>query len=591
MVEVRDLSHNGCFSAKDGKERCAIMRSVIKVTVVLLLLAAVAAGALWAIMPRQRSAICLWIAERSAEGGHDQTAAKLFEDALKIDPGNSQTRKSAVEFYKSRGNYTKVEYHLLGGIEAEPGNSLNYEELCRVYVEQGKLYDACALLDNIENAVAFKKLSSLRPKAPDILPESGNYRGSLSISITAPEGTSVYLSENGSFPTGSDLYTGELTPVPGDTHILAVCVDRNGLVSPLSSASYSFEPEVASVVFVDQGVEKIVRSLLSRPSGDISSGDLRTIHNFSNSIDGETVYIESVADLKWCSGLDTLVLTGVRNALDCLEYLPSLRVLSLTDCGITSLAKVSGLKELEFLDISQNAVSSVDALAELPKLERLIIRKNAVVNIAALGRLESLKQLDAGENAISDISPLRTCSNLESLAVDLNKITDISALSSLKKLTTLEISQNSISDIDPLRSCSALQSLSMSGNKIEILEPLKSCVDLTSLDAAKNIISDVTPLGSLFNLSVLNLSGNVIESVSALEGCVSLKFCNLSKNFISDISALSALQNLMELNVENNSITDLSKLVSCSALKTIYAFGNKVKDIDALEEAAITVYK
>jgi len=567
------------------------MKTAIKVTVVLLLLAAVTAGVFWALMPRQRSSVRLWIAEKMAESGHDKSAAKYIEDSLKIDPGNDKARRYAVTFYKSRGNYAKVEYHLLGGIEQEPGNSINYEELSRVYVEQGKLYDACNLLDNIENAVVFKKLSSMRPKAPVILPESGNYRGTLAISVTAPEDTTVYLSENGSFPTGNDLYKGELVPVPGDMRIMAVSVDRSGLVSPLSTAAYFFEPEVASVEFTDPGIEKIIRGLLSRPTGDISSGDLRTIHSFSNTFEGETVYIESVADLKWCSELETLELTGVRNALECLEFLPSLKALTLRNCAITGLKEISVLKELEYLDLSGNTVSFLDALSELPKLERLIIRKNALVSVEALGKLESLRQLDAGENAISDITPLKSCSNLESLIVDQNKISDISAVASLKNLAELDISQNMVSDISALRGCVSLQTLSMSGNKIEILEPLGSCVGLITLNAAKNNISNITPLGTLPNLSVLNLSENMIQNADALGGCVSLTICNLSKNFLTDISAFSSLQYLMELNIEHNSVTDLNKLASCPALKTVYAFGNKVKSIDALEEAAITVYK
>lgn len=567
------------------------MRTFLKIAVALLLIAAVAAGALWALQPRQRSAICLWLAEKALESGNDTAATKLFEDSLKIYPGNSAARKAAISFYRARGNYTKVEYHLLGGIENESGNSYYYEELSRVYVEQGKLYDASNLLDNIENAVVYKKLSSMRPQAPVILPESGNYRGELSVTVTAPEGALVYLTDSGSFPSGDDLFDGEIEILPGETLILAVCVSPDGLVSTVASASYRFEPELASITFSDPGVERIVRDILARPAGDISTGDMRTISSFSNAIGDELVEISTVEDLRWCSGLEVLDLTGVKSATECLEYLPSLRILSLHDCSVTDLTVFSGLKEIEYLDLSRNTIALVDALAELPKLERLIIRQNAVVNIEPLGKLVSLRQLDAGENAISDISPLDACTELETLVLDVNRISDVSALSSMKKLSALDISRNEVSDISALRDCTALRSLNMSGNKIEILEPLGGLIDLTSLDAAKNNISDISALGGLINLSVLNLSGNVIENVEPLAGCVSLNTCDLSRNFITDVSGLSALQNLMELNVENNMITDLSNLVSCEALNTVYAFGNKIKDTSALDEAGITVYK
>jgi len=567
------------------------MKSVLKGLVIFVILAGLCLGGYWAIQPQQRSAISLWIAQVAESGGNTTFAAKMYETALRIHPKNRLARQSAIEFYRSSGNITKLEYHLQKGIEAEPGNSYYYEELCRTYVGQGKYYDAVLLLDNIEDAVVSRKISSLRPKAPVFSPDSGTYRDTFSITVTSPENTTAYFSINSDFPTEHDMLTGEIEPIPGEMKLMAVCVDKNGLISPVSYANIVYIPEVSSVTFEDEGVERIVRKILMRPSGDISSGDLRSIVSFSNSLEGEIVPIKSVNDLKWCTDLEELELTGVENALDCIGSLPKLRTLTLVGCSISNPSPISGLQELETLDLSQNVITSIASLRDLPRLERFHIRSNALVDISSISVFPELRYFDASDNAISDISPLRDCKKLEMLMLDGNKIEDISSLGSLAGLKTLDLSGNNIYDIDPLKNCVSLTTLSLSNNKIELLQALSSCTNLVSLSASKNNISVIDPLGTLQNLNIIDLSENTIISADALAACISLVQVNLSKNFLADISSLAALPDLQELNIEKNNIKDLSAFASSPSLMTIYAFGNPLKDVKALEDAAITVYK
>lgn len=567
------------------------MKAVLKVIVIFIIIAGIGAGIYWAIQPEQRSTVCLWIAQWAEKGGNSSLAAKMYEDSLKVHPKNTPARLGAVGFYKAAGNITKLEYHLLHGIENEPGNSFYYEELCRTYVEQGKFYDAVQLLDNIGNAVASRKLASVRPKAPVISPESGTYRGDFVITVESPDNTETYCTINGDFPTEYDILDGEIVPEPGNMKIMAICIDRNGLVSPAAISNFVYQPEVASVTFEDEGVERIVRHILMRPSGDISSGDLRSIVSFSNTLDGEIIPISSVNDLKWCSGLEVLELTGVKNAADCVGSLPRLQMLTLVGCSINNASPISGLQDLVALDLSQNVITSIASLKDLPNLERFHIRSNALVDLSSIDGFPVLRYFDAADNAISDISPLRNCRSLEMLILDGNKIEDISAIGSLIALETLDLSSNAINDIEPIKNCVSLTTLSLSNNKIEILTPLSACTNLVSLSAAKNNINVIDPLGALQSLVIVDLSENTITGADALAACTSLAEINLSKNFLTDISSLASLQQLRELNIENNNIKDLSGFASSPALETIYAFGNPVKDTKALEDAAITVYK
>lgn len=567
------------------------MKRILKVLLVTIIIAAICVGLFWASRPYQRSSIYHYLAKNAEKSGNDAFAIKMFEQALKTHPSNSKARKDAIEYYKNSNNMSKVEFHLLRGIDAEPGNSFYYEELCRVYVEQGKLYDAVTLLDNIEDAIVSRKLSSLRPAAPIISPQSGAYRGELDITITSSDNSKIYCSVNSDFPTEEDFSDGKLSPIPGEMNLISVCVNQKGLVSPVSTAAYQYQPEIASITFEDPGVEKIIRSILLRPEGDISTGDLRSIDTFSNTLNNEIVEIESVVDLHWCSELRFLDFTGVQDPLSCIESMPYLQTIALTNCNISDPSSISGIKDLTTLDLSKNIITSLSELKELPNLERLHIRNNAIVDISGIEEFPSLRYLDVGDNAISDISALSDCQNLELLLLDGNRIEDLEALATLTNLNTLDISNNAIIDIEPLSSLTSLTTLAISDNRIEVLEPLSTCVELISLTATKNKITTVDPLASLINLTFLNLSGNTIQNADVLSSCVSLVDLNLSKNFITDISSLATLPNLQQLSIENNNIKDLSAFADTPFLKTIYAFGNPVGNTSALEDKAITVYK
>ena len=567
------------------------MKTVVKIIVTLLAAAGIVAAVFWGLMPPQRSSVCLWLAESSAGRGATSSAARYYEQALKINPRNADARRSAIDFYTAAGNYTKVEYHLLAGIETEPSRTEYYVELSRVYTEQGKFNDAVDLLEHIKNPVAEKRISSMRPHAPVISPESGNYRGELSVAVTAQEGMRIYCSKDGNYPVMGSLYTGAFSPEPGEIKIMAVCVDASGLVSPLSTADYRFEEETAAVRFADPGIEKIVRGILSRPEGDISSGDLRSIREFNNASGGVPVEIATLDDLRWCTDLDVLELTGVPGALNCLGYFPNLRILSLYQCDLSDLTPLSGCVKLECLDLSANRVASLQGIAGLTSLERLTLRGNSIVDLTPLGSLTSLVRLDLGANAVSNIAPLRSCDRLESLWLDSNKLSDISVLGSLTRLTELNISGNSITDIGALSACVALQTLDSSSNGIERIDALTSCPDLVSFSAKKNKVSDITPLAGLIRLNVLDLSENALQTADALGNCRSLQTLDLSKNSLNNILKLAQLQNLTEINIENNKIKDINILAGCSSLKTVYAFGNGLKDVKKLEDASITVYK
>lgn len=564
-----------------------------KKILLFLMLAAVLAGFFyWLLAPARRSDLLGLAAGRASEMNLP-FAEDLYERALDLDEKNTEARLAAVEYYHSSGNYTKMEYYLAAGLAAEPTNADYYRLLCGVFVEQGKLFDAVELLNGIPDPVILNKLNDIRPSPPEILPPTGTYRSTPEISISSDEGSVIYYSIDGNFPTIHSPYTDPIHPDPGTTQVLAVAVNAQGLVSQPSEAQIAYQPEEAAVAFADPGFEQIVRVILNNSERAVSSVALRGITDFSNTIETMAIELNSLEDLKWLTGLESLSLQGYSGSLEPLSTLQVLNALSLTSCdvGTEDLKYLSGLERLTYLDLSDNLIASFEPLAGLEHLTYLNLRNNAVVDLEPLSKMARLETLDLGQNAIQSAGPVSGCTLLTELYLDHNKLTDVRALSSLKDLQSLDLSYNALRDLLGMETLGLLQTLGLSNNEIEILTPLSGCINLRSLDLSRNNITVIDPLAPLVLLTNLNLSVNTIGQIDALSGYSALQTLDLSKNFITDVTPLSKLPELTTLNIENNLLKTVSSLAHCVQLTTVYAFGNTITSIKALEDAGIVIYK
>ena len=105
---------------------------------------------------------------------------------------------------------------------------------------------------------------------------------------------------------------------------------------------------------------------------------------------------------------------------------------------ISNLSPLSGLTNLERLDLGDNSISDVSALASalsgLTSLEWLDLSSNSISDVSALSGLTSLETLWLGSNSISDITPLSGLTSLKTLWFSFNSISDVSALSGLTSL-------------------------------------------------------------------------------------------------------------------------------------------------------------
>lgn len=85
----------------------------------------------------------------------------------------------------------------------------------------------------------------------------------------------------------------------------------------------------------------------------------------------------------------------------CFDHVPNLEQLSLTWCDIFVVKKIGQLKNLKFLDLSENLeLVNIDELETLKALEKLNLYDNKISDIRVLNKLPNLKQVGLAGNNI-----------------------------------------------------------------------------------------------------------------------------------------------------------------------------------------------
>ena len=200
-------------------------------------------------------------------------AITCYKLAMHFAPKDAELAIWLSNAYKRSGNYTKAEYTLVSAITQIPDSVSLYVALSGTYVEQDKLLDAETMLSRITNDAVRTQIDALRPAAPVIEPESGNYSEYIDVTVTGSSGT-VYAVCNSDFPASAqDIYTGPISLEAGESRIVALSVAENGLVSDAAYAGYTVGNVVEEVKLADAGFDAYVRELLGKTAGSAIMSD------------------------------------------------------------------------------------------------------------------------------------------------------------------------------------------------------------------------------------------------------------------------------------------------------------------------------
>ena len=300
------------------------------------------------------------------------------------------------------------------------------------------------------------------------------------------------------------------------------------------------------------------------------------IHSTQNGA-GSGVYVKDLSVLSGLTQLEYLELEApVLESLDGLEDMSALEELRLTiGPGLRDIGALSGLTELTSLQISNNGdypyIRDLSPLSGLTQLKALEFWSYGIEDLGPLAGLTQLEELRffgseatyTSTEPLSGLTQLRVLS-LPSMADPANYL-DLSGLSNLTELTEFSF-YGGVTSYAPLKNLTKLQSLSLMGNYYDgegpgDLSAFSGLTRLTDLELSLSVnATDITPLGNLSDLRSLYLH---TEGDRLHPG-------------LKDIGPLSKLQDLQSLTINSRSITDLSPLRELKNLQTadIRAYGD-----------------
>ena len=519
--------------------------------------------------------------------GNTDLAAKLYHAAYNYTGQDEDVAIELANQYRADGNYTKAEYTLTNAI-ADGGTAELYIALCKTFVEQDKLLDAVNMLDSISDPAIKAELDALRPAAPLPNYEPGFYSEYLNIEFDTSEDT-LYCTTDGDYPSLSDDPTTEPISLPGgETVIRAIRVSKDGLVSPLTHLGYTIGGVIEEAVFTDPAIESAIRELLGAEADEVLMTDrLWDILEFTIPADAGVLtdlallpYLEKISaenfrfdSLSFLGGLTKL--TEVKfvscafpvDDMTILAGLPQLERLTLSDCGLSTIAGLAGAQQLTYLDLSENALRKLDALIPMTTLEELYLQHNAVTNLDALITLTRLNTLDISYNSVSSIAPLAACTQLARLNAGNNQLTSLTGIDTFPALTPLSVDHNQLRNVSILGKCTGIIELNLSNNRIQSLNELNTLVSMTTLNCSYNEMTHLPIWPVDCALTTLDCSHNEIAS----------------------LNPLTNLQELTYVYLDYNLLTTLDPLANCYRLVMVNAYGNKIPNVSKLTEHNIIV--
>lgn len=566
------------------------MKKILTKIIPLLLTILILASVFWYCFIYDRAFtrdILLGQARYHSTDGNPKMASWFYDAAYELSGQDDTVAIELANQFKGAGNYTKAEYTLSQAIADSPTAEL-YIALCKTYVQKDKLLDAVNMLDSITNPAIKAELDAMRPAAPSSDPAPGFYSEYISVNLTAESGK-VYYTTNGEYPSTGDAPFSEAFTLPaGETVVRAVTVADNGLVSPLTTITFTVGGVIEEVTFTDAAIEASVRSILNVdeeetlfsnmlweileftvPDGSMNLQDLENLPYLEKlSIHDQT--LDTVSFLAPLSNLKELILTDCRfsaSELEIIAGLPSLERLTLSDCGLSTIAGLENAQRLTYLDLSNNTIRNLDPLVSMRNLRTLNMAHNAVTNLSALSNLVNLETLDVSYNVLSSVSPITACVNLTSLVANNNQITGLDGIENLSVLTVLNVNKNALSDVSVLGNCTAL----------------------VELDIGSNTISDISSLSSLTALELFTFSNNQVVNLPAWPDGSKLRSIDGSNNLVESLANLKNMHTLTHVFMDYNKLTSVSAIADCYNLVQVNVYGNAIDNVDALKEHEIIV--
>jgi len=291
--------------------------------------------------------------------------------------------------------------------------------------------------------------------------------------------------------------------------------------------------------------------------------------------------------------------------------LRALTRLGIVTRGVKSLAGLENAVNLTFLDLSVDGGVPLDAperrldlsvLANLPQLEWLNVTGQALTSIEFLRGLPGLRTLGMDNTpnvmSIADYSPLASATSLVEVNMQAHPLGTAAVFKDLKQLTTLVLNWGQVTHADDLATLPKLKVLHLYNvglGSISFLEGMRQ-LEVLSLGQAGVSPVPVTALSvlqGLTNVTWLTLDGRAITSadqiVPYLRHLPRLTSLSLENVPLQDGTGLALLAPLQYLNLNNTSLRGLEFARGMSELRNLGLHnGNRTMRIPSADWGVIS---
>lgn len=344
-----------------------------------------------------------------------------------------------------------------------------------------------------------------------------------------------------------------------------------GVIEPAIFMDSAMEASIRSAINADEGDILYTNELWEITDFTVpeNAGSLEDLHlmPYLRNLTIENRKISDLTELAGLSRLETLTVRDCRfestDLLTSIASLPSLTSLTLSECALSTVSGLADAQKLEYLDLSGNGgLRDLSVLADMVTLKELYLQNNAVVSVEHLTKLTNLETLDVSYNAITSLAHIANCVKLRHLSANGNQINDTIGISSLALLETLSLNYNKLTNVASLGDCKELKELSFNNNEVKDITTLAWLTKLEYLDFSYNSVESLPVWSDGCGLLTINGSYNILQNIDALATAKNITYIYMDYNKIKNVDALADCYNLVQLNVFGNDIDEVSKLTA-----------------------------
>ncbi|CAL6097291.1 leucine-rich_repeat domain-containing protein [Hexamita inflata] len=290
-------------------------------------------------------------------------------------------------------------------------------------------------------------------------------------------------------------------------------------------------------------------------------------------------------------------------------------------CCLQEISGVIFMKNLSYLDISNNFIKNISDLQYLQNLQYLNMTNNKIIFSQPLSVLPMLQQLLLASNMIRDFDALATNPNFkinwicpQNIAQIRNFMDYLGPSSTIEQATMLMTQTISKRDQSPYHDPMLLKYAPLVINKTLVIyndQELRSVwfIDFMNIETlfvfecynlsfervptkikklAVNMcyIENINGLENMKSVVELSLRGNRISEIGVLSGMNQLQKLDMAQNNLKSIQGIEQLVNLIEIDLSENNITEINSLKSMKQLRLVNLSKNKISLAEDLESLA-----